>query len=94
MYTFFYDEDVSPLCFIMYVKLRYSAFFITFFLRAVLFDHLLRDHTFHMGQPDNLGLYYLSFFTASVRMCLLCNDRVNTTLWSTYGPSGENTLLF
>ena len=25
------------------------------YFRAVLFDHLLRDHTFHMGQPDNLG---------------------------------------
>ncbi|CAL1530995.1 unnamed protein product [Lymnaea stagnalis] len=44
--------------------------------RAVLFDHLLRDHTFHMGQPDNLvftdELFDLIQSKLDNQLCLFC----------------------
>lgn len=44
--------------------------------RAVLFDHLLRDHMFHMGQPDNLvftdELFDLIQFKLDSQLCLFC----------------------
>ncbi|KAH9505106.1 hypothetical protein Btru_059561 [Bulinus truncatus] len=44
--------------------------------RAVLFDHLLRDHTFHMGQPDNLvftdELFDLIQNKLDNQLCLFC----------------------
>ncbi|XP_059142564.1 zinc finger protein 277-like [Physella acuta] len=44
--------------------------------RAVLFDHLLRDHTFHMGQPDNLvftdELFDLIQAKLDNQLCLFC----------------------
>ncbi|XP_012942323.1 zinc finger protein 277 [Aplysia californica] len=44
--------------------------------RAVLFDHLLRDHSFHMGQADNLvftnELFDLIQFKLDSQLCLFC----------------------
>ncbi|CAG5136307.1 unnamed protein product, partial [Candidula unifasciata] len=44
--------------------------------RAVLFDHLLRDHTFHVGQPDNLvytdELFDLIQSKLDNQLCLFC----------------------
>ncbi|BFZ10310.1 hypothetical protein BsWGS_13349 [Bradybaena similaris] len=44
--------------------------------RAVLFDHLLRDHTFHVGQPDNLvytdELFDLIQSKLENQLCLFC----------------------
>ncbi|GFS26565.1 zinc finger protein 277 [Elysia marginata] len=44
--------------------------------RSVLFDHLLRDHMFHMGQPDNLvftdELFDLIQFKLDSQLCLYC----------------------